>query len=115
MSFRLLLYEFCNDSGMGLDYSLDVALFHGGWLLDRLFFDETINRPVLANTEDMVKVGIDNLSEEECRMVLIQVCRTKYECLGLVKGTIVAHAGIGVFADELRHLQSSIEEATIYC
>lgn len=115
MSFRLHLYEFCHTEGEKLDYHLDVPVYHQPAFYDRLVYNGDSGRPTMVNTEDGSTNGIDNLSEDECRMVLIQVCRDRYSRLESAKSTIVANAGIGVFADELRYLQSCIEEATIYC
>ena len=114
MSYRLLLYEFCAAEGERLDYRLPSPIQHNNLPYDVLTYDHDCECPVLKNTSDGWIADLSCFGEEDCREVLLQVCRTRADYLAANKDAIVRRVGIGVYAEEMRRVQDGIEEVTVY-
>ena len=112
--FRILLEEFCSSEGEKLDHRLSNPIPHNNLPYDRLTYDDVSECPIMENTSDGWRAGLDCFSEDECRDILLQVSRDRVSYLTSNKDSIVDKVGIGVYARELRRLQDNIEEATVY-
>ena len=113
VNFHLILVDFCSREGENLFYKLPSPLQHNNLPYDELVFIPENECPMLRNSSDGWMAPLDCFSNDDCRDVLMQVCRQRMAVLTKRKKDIVKQMGIGAYADELRDLQDKLEYSDI--
>ena len=114
MTFREKLIEFCQREGEKLSYRLSVPLVHNRISYDSLVWEPEGDCPVVRDSTDGWMADLSCLNDEECREILIQVCKERYGMVTERKEAIVQNIGLESYVKELRYIQDCIEEATVY-